>query len=235
MLEVLISTALGTIVLAGVFDLYVSSSNSILGQTNEVQMQTNAKAAMDYMTRALKNAYYLPNNIPPSPNITTTTTAGDTIGFIGIEDAGYSSGVGNTSTLFNDSSKSWTAGGFASGAYYVSIINGQGVGEGPFQILSNTVSSLTVAAPGWASIPNNNSLYYITRAQAFRRQADNTLRYQTKNGSFNLLSANVTSLAFSQPDPQSVAITLTAQTQTVDPRTGKPASYTLSDTVRKRN
>jgi len=232
MLEVLISAALGTIVLAGVFDLYVSSSNSILGQTNVVQMQAETNSAKDFMVRELRLIF-------GSPTITTTTNANDTISFTRIEESGYSSGGNNLTNpgTLNDSNKSWKVNAFApttSGAYSVRIISGQGVGE-LHPILSNTASTLTLSDAGWTSLPNTSSLYYITRDKAFRRQADNTLRYQIQSGSFNLLAANVTSLTFSQPDPTSVSVALTAQTQTIDPRTGKYASYTLSDTVRKMN
>jgi prepilin-type N-terminal cleavage/methylation domain-containing protein len=232
MIEVLISTVLGGIVLAGVFDLYVSSQNSILGQTNAVQMQTDVKTAMDYMAKELRLMY-------GSPTITTTTTANDTISFVRIEDSGYSSGGNNTTNpgTLNDSSKSWIVNAFASGAYSIQIINGKGVGE-VHTILSNTASTLTLSGTGWSSLavtPDTTSLYYIIRNKAFRQQADKTLRYQIGSGANNLLASNVTALTFSQPDPMSVTVALTAQTQTVDPRTGQYASYKLSDTVRKRN
>lgn len=226
MTEVLISTALGTIVLAGVFDLYVSSSNSILGQTNEIQMQSETRSAKDIMIRELRLIF-------GSPAITTTTNANDTISFTRIEESGYSSG-GNTATTLKDSVKTWTVNAFAGGAYSVRIINGPGVGE-VHPILSNTAATLTLSDAGWVSLPNTNSLYYITRDKTFRRQADNTVHYQIGSGTNNLLASNVTALTFSQPDPMSVSIALTARTQTVDPRTGKYASYQLSDTARKRN
>jgi len=229
MTEVLISTALGGIVLAGVFDLYVSSSNSILGQTNEVQMQAETKSAMDVMGRELRLMY-------GSPTITTTTTANDTISFVRIEESGYSSG-GNTATTLQDSIKSWKVNAFAptaSGVYSVRIINGQAVGE-IHPILSNTASSLTLSDTGWTSIPDTTSMYFIVRNKAFRRQSDNTLRYQIQSSSFNLLAANVTSLTFSQPDPKSVSVALTARTNTVDPRLGAYKSLTLNATVRMRN
>ncbi len=242
MIEVLISTVLGGIVLAGVFDLYVSSSNSILGQSNAVQMQTDVKTVMSSLAKELR-MMYAPSGSPPS--ITTTTTANDTIRFVRIEDSGYSSGGNNTTGpgTLNDSSKSWKVNAFASGAYSVRIINGKGVDE-VHPILSNTASTLTLSDAGWpspASTPDNTSLYYIIRNKAFRLDPDNTLRYQIGAGPFNLFAANMLPPSppgtpiFSQPDPQSVTITLTAQTQTIDPRTGQYASYKLSDTVRKRN
>lgn len=227
MTEVLISTALGGIVLAGVFDLYVSSQKSILGQTNQTQMQTDMKTAMDYMSKELRLMY-------GAPAISSTNATNDTISFVRIEDSGYSSG-GNTATTLQDSHKSWKANAFASGAYAVQIINGLGVGE-VHPILSNTASTLSLADAGWTTIPNTTSLYYIVRNKLFRwRHSNNSLSYQIGSGPLNLLTANVTSVAFSQPDAQSVTITLTGQTQTIDPRTGQYASYTLTDTARRRN
>ncbi|TAL11403.1 MAG: prepilin-type N-terminal cleavage/methylation domain-containing protein, partial [Nitrospirae bacterium] len=87
MMEVLISTALGTIVLAGAFDVYVSSTKSLQGQTNSVQMQSDTKAAMDYMIRELRMA----QTAYSAPAITTTLVPSDTISFTRTEDAGFSS------------------------------------------------------------------------------------------------------------------------------------------------
>lgn len=227
MTEVLISTALGGIVLAGVFDLYVASQKSILGQTNQVQMQTDAKTAMDIMSKELRLMY-------GAPTISSTTTTNDTISFARIEGSGYSSG-GNTATTLNDSHKSWTANAFAANAYQVWIITGKGVNE-HHTIGSSTASTLTLSGTGWTTIPDTTSLYYIIRNKAFMwNAADRTLRYQIGTGSFNLLVANVTALTFLQPDSTAVLVSMTAQTQTIDPRTGQYASYTLTDTARRRN
>ncbi len=230
MAEVLISTALGGIVLAAAFDLYVSSSNSMLGQTNEIQMQAETKSAMDYMVRELRL-------MTGSPTISTTLDANDTIMFTRVEDSGYSSGGNTVSTLW-DTSKSWKTNAFAptsASTYSVMIAIGTGVGE-VHPIKSNTASTLTLADTDiWSGIPDTSSLFMIIRTKTFTRDADNTLRYRIGNGAYNLLASNVTSLTFSQPDPMSVDVTLTSQTNSVDPRLGTYKTFTLNDTVRRRN
>lgn len=232
MTEVLISTALGGIVLAGVFDLYVSSSNSMMGQTNEVQMQAETKSAMDFMVREMRLMY-------GAPTISTTLTANDTITFTRVEDAGYSSG-GNTPSTLWDTSKSWKTNAFAptaNGAYSVYIYLGQGSGE-VHPIKSNTATTLTLADTDvWATSPDTSSLYYIYRTKSFTHQSDNTLRYKIGSGSYNLLASNVTALTFaiSPTDAAGVDITFTTQTSTVDPRFGRYKTFTLIDTARRRN
>ena len=95
MIEVLISTALGTIVLAGAFDVYVSSTKNLKGKTDSVRMQTDTKSAMEYMMRELRmaqTAYSTPtithNDVTP-PGLPVIHR--DTIAFAKTEAAGFSS------------------------------------------------------------------------------------------------------------------------------------------------
>lgn len=231
MIEMLIATALGGIILTGVFDLYSSSANGMLAQTDVIQLQTEAKSGMDYMNRELRlmRGY---------PTVSTQVLTNDTITFDRTEESGYSSGGNTTSTLW-DTSKNWTANAYApdaSGPHYVTIIIGSGVGE-THLIKSNTATALTLAdTDTWALLPDTSSLYFIIRTKTFTLYPDNTLRYQVGIGPFSLLMVhNVTNLSFTQPDPMSVSISMTAQSQRIDPRTEQYQYYTLTDTVRKRN
>lgn len=229
MTEVLISTALGGIILAGVFDLYISSSNSILGQTNTVRMQTEAKAAMNFMAKELQLM-----NGPPTIN-----ASGDTITFVRVKDSGYSSGGNTVSTLW-DASKIWTPNVYAptgDGAYSVKIILGGGVGE-IHPLKGNTATILTLAdTDTWTTIPDATSLYFIYVNKTFTRLPGNTLHYQIENGPLRLLATNITDTEFKSnaSDPYATDITMTAQTQNIDPRTGQYGHYTLTQTVRRRN
>lgn len=228
--ETMISTALTGIVMIGAFDLHISTSNSILAQTNAVQMQAEVKAAMDYMVREMRLMSGL-------PTLSTSLTADDTISFTRVEGSGYSSGGNTVSTLW-DTSKSWTPGAFAptsSGAYSVMVLLGSGVGE-THPLKGNTASTLTLAdTDTWTTIPDTSSLYLIVRTKTFTLNPDSTLRYQIESGPRNLLASNITALSFSQPDPMSVGITMTVRSETIDPRIGNYLYYTLTDTVRRRN
>lgn len=229
MTEVLISTALGGIILAGVFDLYISSSNSIMGQMNTVQMQTDAKAAMNFMAKELQ----LMNGAP------TINASGDTITFVRVADSGYSSG-GNTASTLWDASKNWTPNVYAptvDGAYSVKIILGGGVGE-THPLKGNTATTLTLAdTDTWSAIPDATSLYFIYLNKTFTRLPGNTLHYRIENGPLRLLAANITDMEFkpNASDPYATDITMIAQTQAKDPRTGQYEHYTLAQTVRRRN
>lgn len=232
MLEVLISTALGTIVLAGVFDVYVSSTKNLTGQTNVVQMQADTKAAMDYMVRELRMA--------ATAYAALDTSQPATIKFSRVEEYGYSSSSSNTSTTLRDSSKTWTVNKFAGGTYFVWIKTGAGVGA-IHAIQSNTSNTLTLkTGETWTVIPNTTSLYFIVRKKAFTLlAADKTLRYSSNDGAnYTLLAQNVTGLSFSQSPPcptATVCITLTARSKDPDPNTGQYRTYSLADTANPRN
>ena len=51
----------------------------------------------------------------------------------------------------------------------------------------------------------------------------------------NQPSLDCTSHTFSQPDANTIGVTLTAQTRNVDPKTGQKRQYTLTETVLRRN
>lgn len=255
MMEVLISTALGALVLAGAFDVYVSSTKSLLNQTDDVQMQADTKAAMDYMLRELRTAVtaYAPLSI------TTTLAPNDTITFARGEASGFSSSNNNTAITLTDavgtimrmnpsgtiSSQPWQVNQFAptaaAGAYSVWIKTGTGVGQlRPIQ--SNTATTLTVS-PAWTIIPDTTSLYFIVRTKTFTRLADNTLRYNINGGTTYLLAQNVTALSLSVANPcdatiptaATVCVTLNARSKNLDHLTGKYKTYTLTNTVHPRN
>ena len=95
---------------------------------------------------------------------------------------------------------------------------------------------LTVSS-AWGTPPDSSSFYVITRKKAFTRTSpsDNVLRY-TAGGSVNQPLANlITSHTFSQPDANTINITLTAQTMNGAPNTQQKRQYTLTETVLRRN
>ncbi|MDO8547510.1 MAG: prepilin-type N-terminal cleavage/methylation domain-containing protein [Nitrospirales bacterium] len=251
MLEVLISAALGTIVLAGAFDVYVSSTKSLIGQANNVQKQADAKLAMDYMVREVRMAVtaFTPLNM--------AITAPNTITFPRAEVSGNASS--GTLTTLTDTKQAWTVNRFAPTAdgsrYFVRIFTGfPGAGAG-HQIVTNTATRLTLTGAGFLIAPDNTSLYFIYRMKTFTLFADGTLfSLQYNNGGTNhLLAKNVTRLMFSDIaacDPAgttvvpagTVCISLTTQSAVADPvtlldrQTGRiPSTHTLTSIVRPRN
>jgi hypothetical protein len=235
----LISTAIGGIVLAGVCDLYVTTSHSMLGKTGAVEMQIQMKAAMDVMVREMQLMYGSPTitsgGVPvPSPN------AGDTISFNRTRALGYSTG-GNTNSgispaTLNDTRKAWAANAFAPSAtssYAVTITAGTGSGQ-ILNISGNDATRLTLSG-SWATSPDTTSLYLIYQNEGFTRTVANQLGYQRGNGGYTRIADNITALTFSQPDTASITIALTGRSSNPDPLTGQYNWYSLTDTVRRRN
>jgi Tfp pilus assembly protein PilW len=224
--ELLIAMAILSVLSAQAYNAFLSSSQRLVQQNGIVEMQTDARAAMDFMVRELRLAF-------DTPTITTTVTTNDTITFDRLEDAGYSSG-GNTTTTLNDTRKTWSSSNFTT-SYTVGIISGTGAGQAR-SISAHTSTQLTVSS-AWDTPPDSSSFYVITRRKAFTRTSasDNVLRY-TAGGSVNQPLADlITSHTFSQPDANTIVVTLTAQTRNVDPKTGQKRQYTLTETVLRRN
>jgi prepilin-type N-terminal cleavage/methylation domain-containing protein len=224
--ELLVAVAIFSVVLAEAYNAFLSSSRRLILQNELVEMQTDARAAMNFMVQELRLTF-------GTPIITTTVTTNDTITFDRLEEAGYSSG-GNTTTTLHDTRKTWSASSFTT-SYTVRIISGTGAGQAR-SINVNTSTQLTVSS-AWETPPDSSSFYVITRKKAFTRTStsDNVLRY-TAGGSVNQPLANlITSHTFSQPDANTISITLTAQTKNVDPNTQQKRQYTLTETVLRRN
>jgi len=224
--ELLIAVAILSVLSAQAYNAFLSSSQRLVLQNETVEMQTDAQAAMDFMVRELRLVF-------GTPTITTTVTTNDTITFDRLEDAGYSSG-GNATTTLNDTRKTWSPSSFTT-TYTVRIISGTGASQAR-SISANTSTRLTVSS-AWSTPPDSSSFYVITRKKAFTRTStsDNVLRY-TAGGSVNQPLADlITSYTFSQPDANTIGITLTAQTRNVAPNTGQKRQYTLTETVLRRN
>jgi prepilin-type N-terminal cleavage/methylation domain-containing protein len=224
--ELLVAVAIFSVILAEAYNAFLSSSQRLVLQNELVEMQTDARAAMHFMVQELRLAF-------STPSITTTVSTNDTITFDRLEDAGYSSGS-NTITTLNDTRKTWSASSFTA-SYTLRIISGTGAGQAR-SISANTSTQLTVSS-AWETPPDSSSFYVITRKKAFTRTSasDNVLRY-TAGGSVNQPLANlITSHTFSQPDANTISITLTAQTRNVDPNIRQKHQYTLTETVLRRN
>ena len=224
--ELLVAMAIFSVVLAEAYSAFLSASQRLVLQNELVEMQTDARAAVNFMVQELRLAF-------GTPSITTTVTTNDTITFDRLEDAGYSSG-GNTITTLHDTRKTWSTSSFIT-SYTLRIISGTGAGQA-HSISANTSTQLTVSS-AWETPPDSSSFYVITRKKAFTRTStsDNVLRY-TAGGSVNQpLAELITSHTFSQPDAKTIGITLTAQTRNVDPNTRQKRQYTLTETVLRRN
>jgi prepilin-type N-terminal cleavage/methylation domain-containing protein len=233
--EMLIAMAIVGIVIAGIYDLVVSSSRTYLAQNGIVEMQADGRAAMDFLARELRQAF-------DNPTISTAIAANDTISFDRVESTGYSSG-GNSATTLNDDVRepSWVAGSFApssTSSFTVRIISGTGSGQPPKTISNNSSTQLTLSQ-AWGTVPDPTSVYVITINKGFTRTSasDNVLRYRIgATGTNNPLAENITSHSFLPgPSPNTLRITLTARTSSIDLNTKQYRSYTLTEDVNIRN
>ena len=230
-IELLIAIAIMGLVLPALYQFFLVASTEFVAQNGIIQMQSDARAAMDVIVRELRHSY-------GTPALSTTVTPNDTISFHRVEDTGRSTG-GNTATTLNDTAKAWPEGAFApsaDGSYTLWIVTGTGASQRR-TILSHTATRLTLAS-AWGITPDATSLYTITRNKGFTRPSatENILSYRLGSTAEPApLADHITALEFAQPDPQTVTITLTARTQGIDPRTGQIRTYTLSETVRRRN
>lgn len=234
LLEVLISAGLGVLVLAGAFDVYISSTKSIMGQANIVQMQADTKAAMDNMVAELRMAY------TGNAQLSDAIVDSDTITFYRMQESGYA--TGGTTTTLTDTGKSWAIDRFKStsaGTYYLWIKTGAGSGQAsPATIQSNNTSNTLTLASALATAPGTDSLYFIVQQKTFTLLADNTVRSLITGGTYHLLAQNVTQLQFNQNSPcndKSVCITLATKTKTPDPLTGQDRTYSLTASATPRN
>jgi prepilin-type N-terminal cleavage/methylation domain-containing protein len=230
-IELLIAMAIVGFVLTGIYSLAISSSQFYLSQNAIVEMQADGRAAMDFMARELRTVF-------GTPVISTTVSANDTISFDRVEDTSYSSGA-NTTTTLNDTKKSWTGSAFAKSAsatYMVRIIAGTGAGQAR-TIDQNTATQLTIS-PAWGVTPDGSSFYLITINKGFTRtsSSDRILRYRIgAAGANNPLAENINSHSFTLPDSNTILITLTARTRSIDPTTKQHRFYTITENVRTRN
>src|SRR5712692_727199 len=164
LVELLITMAIVSVILAGAYSSFLSSSKRLVLQNDIVEMQTEARAAMDFMVRELRLAYGVPI------------------------DSGCSSGS-NTTTTLKDTSKNWSASPPFNTSYYVPpfdpsyyvyyvrIISGTGQGQAR-SISSNTSTQLTIASP-WSTTPNNTSCNVIISSPSIstRVTTNDTIRF----------------------------------------------------------
>ncbi len=226
--EMMVALALGGFLITGMFETYSSSANGALAQTDMVQMQNEARGAINIMVRDLQQSY-------GSPTISSALAPNDSISYSRLEDSGYSSGGNNASSL-TDTRKSWRANAFApspAGAYVVQIVSGTGAGQ--TQPLSgNTAFTLSLSS-AWSTTPDATSQYVVLSSRVLTRTTDNMLRSSAGGRMPAILAANVTSISFALSAPNTISVALTARTARQDPRTQGYAYYRLSSTAVKRN
>ena len=70
LVELMIAMALGGILMAAVMTTFMSQHTSYLAQDEVVEMQQNAKVALDMLTRDIRSAGYNPQNIAGGAGIT---------------------------------------------------------------------------------------------------------------------------------------------------------------------
>jgi prepilin-type N-terminal cleavage/methylation domain-containing protein len=91
LIELLIVIAILGVILTGIYSLFMSANKSQISQDLEVEMQQNARSAMDFIVRELRNMMPLTplsNCLENTSN--TCATSGDKIQFTSMTDTTYS-------------------------------------------------------------------------------------------------------------------------------------------------
>lgn len=233
LVELMIAMVISLIVLAGIYNVFISSNRSYFIQESITDMQQNERASIEFMARELRNAVVIEGIDTTEDNSSITFyTDGDNA------DVGISTG-GNTNTTLNDTTKSWTTNEWQN--KIVAIANGTGEGQ-TRTVGSNTPTQLTVTT-NWTTVPDNTSVYHVdVEKKGFSRTSDdNVLRY-TKGGSVNQsFTDNITSLTLTADDTdvnkiKRIDILLTARTSRTDPNMNNQYHfYTVKSSIKLRN
>lgn len=78
LVELMIAMAIGGIIMAAVMTAFISQHTSYIAQDEVVEMQQNAKIALDMLTRDIRSAGYDPNNLGAGITVAGVNTVGFT-------------------------------------------------------------------------------------------------------------------------------------------------------------
>jgi len=222
LIESLVSLGIVFIVLAGIYTIFMASHRNYIIQESITDMHQNIRAAIEFMTRELKNAVIIEQI--DANRVTFYTDCANSRPNI--------STGGNSQNTLNDTKQSWGSNCWKKKK--VAITSGKGATQ-IRKVLSNTGSQLTLTA-SWdpnKETPDNTSSYHIVDNKGFLKKNDNILRY-TKGGSVNrAFVENITNLNL-RCDPNNkrkIDITLTAGTSIKDPRINNQYHYYTAKTM----
>ena len=233
LVELMIAMVISLIVIAGIYNVFISSNRSYFIQESITGMQQNARASTEFMARELRNAVIIEAIDTTSDNssITFYTDEEDS-------DVGVSTGS-NTNTTLNDTTKSWTTNKWQDKT--VAIVDGTGKGQ-IRTTSSNTSNKLTVSS-NWTTVPDATSVYHIdVENKGFSRTSDDNILRYTKGGSVNQpFTENITSLTLTADDTninniKKIDAQLTARTARTDPNMNDQYHYyTVKTSIKLRN
>jgi len=222
LIESMVSLGIVLIVLAGIYEIFMASHRNYVIQESITDMHQNIRAAIEFMTRELKNAVIIEEI---DTNRVTFYTDCDNAR------PNISTG-GNAQNTLNDTKQSWGSNCWEKKK--VAITSGKGATQ-IRKVLSNTGNKLTITE-SWdpnKGVPDNNSTYHIVENKGFLKKDDNILRY-TKGGSVNrAFTENITTLnLYHDPNnKRTIYITLTAGTSIKDSRLNNQYHYYTAKTM----
>ncbi|MCL0067094.1 prepilin-type N-terminal cleavage/methylation domain-containing protein [Thermodesulfovibrionales bacterium] len=243
LIEMLISMAILGILLAAIATIVYSQNKHHAAQNEIVEMQNNARMAMDFVTRKLRGA--VADDMPGIFGVDIGGTSGNsTLRFFVVEDTGRA--TGGTEDTLTDDAKDWGADDPNWRNYRVAIVGGTGAGQRRV-IESDEAEKLKLdtsdkdttdntSADAWdPPYPDNTSEYRILSFHRFERDAvRNILRYGKNQSRRQPLAENITAFTVTR-DGSRVDITITAQTANKLPTTNKYGTMTLESSVFLRN
>ena len=247
LIEMLISMAILGILLAAIATIVYSQNKHHAAQNEIVEMQNNARMAMDFVTSKLRGAVaddMIADGMIGIFGVDIGGTSGNsTLRFFVVEDAGRA--TGGTEDTLTDDAKGWWADDPNWRNYRVAIVGGRG--EGQRRVIESDVekelrldtsgktTTDNTSANAWDPYPDNTSEYRILSFHRFERDAvRNILRYEKNQSRRQPLAENITAFTVTR-DGSRVDITITAQTANKLPTTNKYGTMTLESSVFLRN
>ncbi|MGA1825713.1 MAG: hypothetical protein ACMUIP_13745 [bacterium] len=193
-----------------------------------IDMHQNARISMEFMTRELKNAYFLDKKDDKTICFYTDSDNNTVIG---------TSTGGNALNTLKDTSQSWVADDWK--GVLVAITAGKGEGQ-VCEVLENTDKQLTLclACPecSWDVTADETSVYRLDVKKKEFALVDDTLKYQKGTGDLYPFANNISDLCFTVDSTNdAIEIRLVTRSSRKDPKDNEYHTYNLKSTIITRN
>jgi len=237
LVEIIIMVAVSTLIVTGVFSIYISSQKNFAKQESISRMHQETRITINLIGKKLKHI----DNI-----LSLDCTPGaSSISFTGIEEMGTATS-GTASSLTN-TTKNWTADNWINHE----VVIQEGASSGDIRtICSNTTDTLLVSAAGcgnnWTSLPNTTSYYVVRSSGVFAIDLASEKINYTVNGVTEIALSPMTELSFQGYDAtgtvscdpaqvKSIEISAKGRNDYLEQKSGSYRYYSVKTTVQMRN
>lgn len=226
LVELMVAMTLAMLFVGGMIQIMSSNRENVQMQNALVDMNQNARSAMEFITRELKNAIYVSSVTATS--VTFHVDSADAV--IGVASAG-------DATTLTDDSRSWTTNAHAGKTLVVTGVAGN---QQVRTISGNGATVLTVPAWDAGMTPTPGASVYHIGAQlrAFSYSGD-TILYTRGALVDEVLTDSITNLQFTVLTEgggrQRVEVLLATEAARADSIDGNKPTFSLRNSVKLRN